>query len=85
MITHLITHFDNSFPKFRLTGTIPDGNVYPVIFQNEVINNDAVINRGGFSCMKPGTCHFSVTVGFPDCGFIRIHVMHNGRDVFYAK
>ena len=35
--------------------------------------------------MKPGTYHFSVTVGFPDCGFIRIHVMYNGRDVFYAK
>ena len=40
----ILGKFDNSFPKFRLTGTIPDGDVYPVIFQNEVINVDAVLH-----------------------------------------
>ena len=77
--------YENSFPKFRLTGTIPDGDVYPVIFQNEVINVDSVINRGGFLCMKPGIYYFSVTAGFDDCGFIELYIMHNAREVSMSK
>ena len=79
--------YENSFPKFRLTGAIPEGNVYPVIFENEVINIDSVINRGGFLCMKPGVYHFSVTAGFECCdgGWIVLYIVHNGRDVFFTK
>ena len=78
-----------STPKFRLAGAIPDGDLYPVVFQNEVINVDAVINRGGFLCLKPGIYHFSVTVGFADNyyrdGWAELYIMHNGREVFSSR
>ena len=85
-MTYFLGKYDHALPKFRLTGTIPDGTVYPVIFQNEVINLDSVINRGGFLCLAPGIYHFSVTVGFdPDNysrGYVELYIVHNGREVF---
>ena len=58
--------------------------MYPVIFKNEVINIDSVINRGGFLCLKPGIYHFSFTVGFEDSGYVITYLMHNAREVSFA-
>ena len=87
-VTYFLGKYDHALPKFRLTGTIPDGTFYPVIFQDEVINVDSVINRGGFLCLTPGIYHFSATVGFnPNNdfgGWIELYIVHNGREVFLS-
>ena len=50
----LLGKHDQSFPKFRLTGTAPSGDVHPVQFETELLNVEAAINAGVFLCTEPG-------------------------------
>ena len=73
--------YDNSFPKFRYTGTVGSGGVHPVIFTKEIINVDAVINGGVFLCMKPGFYHFSAVLNPVGGHKVDIEIFHNSRKV----
>ena len=54
--------YDNTYPKFRYTGTAPDGDIAPVVWSTEKLNVDAVVNGGVFLCLRPGYYHFTATM-----------------------
>ena len=73
-------------PKFRVTGTASSGTVFPVNFQYEEVNVDALINAGIFLCMKPGYYHFSASMSPASSrGKIGLEIIHNGRSTMYAR
>ena len=51
--------YDNTYPKFRYTGTAPEGDIAPVVWSTEKLNVDAVVNGGVFLCLRPGYYHFT--------------------------
>ena len=51
--------YDNTYPKFRYTGTAPSGDIAPVVWSSQKINVDAVVNGGVFLCLRPGYYHFT--------------------------
>ena len=61
-------HYENSSPKFRLTGTAPSGDIHPVVWANEEVMVDAVVNNGVFLCMQPGYYHFSAALSADENG-----------------
>ena len=49
-------------PKFRYTGTAPDGHVSPVNWSSRKISVDAVLNGGVFLCLRPGYYQFTAAL-----------------------
>lgn len=77
--------YENTFPKFRFTGTIPSGSIHPVEFTTEELNVDAVINGGVFLCMRPGYYHFTVAMSAYHSGRkIDVFIVRNSRDIVFA-
>ena len=54
--------YDNSYPIFRYTGTVRDGDVSPVNWSRREINVDSVVNGGVFLCLRPGYYHFTAAM-----------------------
>ena len=54
--------YDNTYPKFRYTGTAPEGDIAPVVWTTEKLNVDAVVNGGVFLCLRPGYYHFTASM-----------------------
>ena len=79
-------HFEDSFPKFRYAGTVPSGDVHPVVWANEQILLDAVVNNGVFLCMKPGYYHFAAALCPNESNKrVSVYIVHNTRDQVYAR
>ena len=81
----LLGKHDRSYPKFRLTGTAPSGDVHPVQFQTELLNVEAVINAGVFLCLEPGYYHFSAAMSAGGLEWIGVEIIHNGKRSIYAR
>ena len=78
-------YYDNSFPIFRLTGTAPSGDIHPVVWANEEIILDAVVNNGVFLCLKPGYYHFSAALSSAGKKNIGVFIVHNTKNRVYAR
>ena len=83
---YLLGRYENSFPIFRYRGTVPGGDVHPVVWTTEEVNVDAVVNGGVFLCMKAGYYHFAAALS-PDQGDgnLAINIVHNSRNGVYAR
>lgn len=83
--------YDNTFPKFRYTGSAESGGVWknggiPVIWDTEKLNVDSVINSGVFLCMRPGSYHFSAALSADATDkTIGIYINHNSVNKVYAR
>ena len=84
-------HYDNTFPKFRYTGSAESGGVWgnggiPVNWDTEILNVDSVINGGVFLCMRPGFYHFSAALSADATDkTIGVYINHNSINKVYAR
>lgn len=46
----------------EITGTAPCGDIAPVVWSNQQINVDAVINGGVFLCLQSGYYYFTAAM-----------------------
>merc|ERR1711990_90582 len=72
--------YDNTFPKFRLTGTAPKGDFHPVQLKTELFKVDAKIRSGIFLCQKAGFYHFSAALSSANAGDIALEIFHTYED-----
>ena len=72
--------YENTYPKFRLTGTAGKGDFHPVQFQTELFKKDARIDKGIFLCQKRGFYHFSAAMSSANAGDIAIEILHTYED-----
>jgi len=73
--------FDNTYPKFRFTGTAPSGDIAPVVWSNQQINVDPVINGGIFLCLRPGYYYFTAAMSTREDQTVEIFLNLNSREI----
>ena len=70
--------YDNTYPKFRYTGTAPEGDIAPVVWSTEKLNVDAVVNGGVFLCLRPGYYHFTASMTpFARPSYLHLRIRRN--------
>ena len=70
--------YDNTYPKFRYTGTAPSGDIAPVNWGTEKLNVDAVVNGGVFLCLRPGYYHFIASMTpFAHSSYLHLRIRRN--------
>ena len=70
--------YDNTYPKFRYTGTAPSGDIAPVVWSTEKLNVDAIVNGGVFLCLRPGYYHFTASMTpFAHSSYLHLRIRRN--------